>query len=264
MHVGEPPELLGERRLRRPRRAPERALPSAVRRSLQRAVELLADRARAPRPTSSWSAENAIEHAEQPLDHALVDLAREVDALLQLLGELLVARRDPRVRGERRDLADRPQQVALAVGQRRVARAVGEDHAGPAPAGGDRRAHEQPVAQQRAVALGQLERRGSRATSSTRSSTSACARDRRGLDGEVHAGEGVERQVVRARRAHAPLRLVVAEDAPRAPSTSASTPPRTAGRRTPRTSRPPRRARAGRRTSPARRSGRPERGRRRA
>ena len=61
-------------------------------------------------------------HAEQPLDDALVDLAREVDALLQLRARWPACWSRARAqRGERGDLAERPQQVALGVAQRRAA-----------------------------------------------------------------------------------------------------------------------------------------------
>ncbi len=50
-----------------------------------------------------------------------MDLAREVDPLLELVGVLGLGGDDPRHRGERRRLAERPQQVPLGVVERRRA-----------------------------------------------------------------------------------------------------------------------------------------------
>ena len=115
--------------------------------------------------------------AEQALDHALVDLAREVDPLLELARGLGLGGDDPRHRGQRRRLAERPQQVALGVVERRLGQQpVGEDHADRAPGGA-------PSARRRAApARGtapRTRREPGRATSptisTTRSSRSACA-----------------------------------------------------------------------------------------
>jgi hypothetical protein len=71
--------------------------------------------------------------SEQPLDHPLVQLARQVDARREQAGAALLAGRDPHARRERRGLAERPQVVALGVRELEAgAAAVGEDHAEPA------------------------------------------------------------------------------------------------------------------------------------
>ena len=68
--------------------------------------------------------------AEQALHDAVVDVAGEVDALLEGARPLLLERRDPRAGGERRDLAQRPQPVGGVVGERGVpGAALREDHA---------------------------------------------------------------------------------------------------------------------------------------
>ena len=99
----------------------------------------LAQRAR----TSSRQVAGAVEHhrdPEQPLDHALVHLAREVDPLPQLARGLRLRGDVARDRGQRRRLAERPQQVALGGVERRlVEAALGDDHADGAP-GRDHRA----------------------------------------------------------------------------------------------------------------------------
>ena len=79
--------------------------------------------------------------AEQPLDDPLVDLPREVEPLLQLVGVLLLERRHPGHRRERRDLPEDPQQLPLGI-VHRLGRPppIGEDHAHPVPAGAHRRA----------------------------------------------------------------------------------------------------------------------------
>ena len=82
-------------------------------------------------------------HPEQALQHALVDLAREVEPLAEPARALLLAGGVARGGDERRGLAERPQQVALAVGELEpAAAAVGADHAVGAAAGAQRRAHE--------------------------------------------------------------------------------------------------------------------------
>ena len=85
---------------------------SASRRSASAACISSAQRRRA----SSLSAVLRAEHerdAEQPLHHALVQLAREVDARLEQPRAALLARGDPDARRERGGLAERPQVVAL-------------------------------------------------------------------------------------------------------------------------------------------------------
>jgi len=86
--------------------------------------------------------------SEEPLDDAFVDLAREVDALLELARLLLLAGGDAGHRGERGGLAQDPQEVALGVAHRLGgAAAVGEDHPDPAPASAHRRADDRRAAQ---------------------------------------------------------------------------------------------------------------------
>ena len=93
--------------------------------------------------------------AEQPLHHALVQLAGEVDARLEQARAALLARRDADARRQRGGLAERPHRVALVVGELEAgAAAVGEDHAEPAAAGGHRRAGERLDAAEARVALG--------------------------------------------------------------------------------------------------------------
>ena len=122
-----------------------RARAGAAARGAGRAARPAARRrcARAPRRDELRLDRERQLHAEQPLDHALVDLAREVDALLQL----------PRALPAGRSRRGRPSASAAilpsvhsrwrspsASGWRR--RAVAQDHAAPAPGGGDRDADE--------------------------------------------------------------------------------------------------------------------------
>ena len=66
---------------------------------------------------------------EQALEHALVDLAREVEPLAERASALLLAGHVARGRHQRGGLAERPQQVALAVGElESPAAAIGADH----------------------------------------------------------------------------------------------------------------------------------------
>ena len=82
-------------------------------------------------------------HAEQPVHHALVHLARELDALVEAPRALLLASGDARARREGGELAERPHGVALVVGElEAAASAVGEDHPEPAVGSGQRRAGE--------------------------------------------------------------------------------------------------------------------------
>ena len=112
--------------------------------------------------------------AEQPLDDALVDLAREVDALLQLARALALERRVARGLGQRGRLAERPQQVALAVGERRGAgagrRGSRRSSARP-PRAGSRRASSRRAG--RGSARAPRAATASASISITRSSTSA-------------------------------------------------------------------------------------------
>ena len=76
-----------------------------------------------------------------------MDVAREVDAVLELAGALAVEGRDPRHRRERERLAQRPQQVPARVVERRdLRRRLDEHHARPAVGGGDRDVDERAVA----------------------------------------------------------------------------------------------------------------------
>ena len=90
--------------------------------------------------------------------------------------------------------------------------AVGEDHAAPAAAGRQRAADERRAVEQVAEALGHLARDRLGVHLDHAVLDERLARDRRRLDGHVRVGEAVEVEPVRARRAHAPARLVVAED----------------------------------------------------
>ena len=158
---------------------------------------------------------HAAEHeldAEQALDDRLVDLAREVHALLQLAGLGLLVGGLAGEGGERGGLAERPQQVTLGVPQRRAVRpAVGEDHAQPAAGGGHRRAHERRLADQGLVLLRDaLDHRARELHHAVLDQ--ALARDRHGLDRHLRVGEELERDAEAAGRADAPPCAVVAED----------------------------------------------------
>jgi hypothetical protein len=118
----------------------------------------------------------------------------------------------PRVRGERGDLAQSPQRLALAVAQRRAARsAIGQDHPEPAPGGRHRRADERRLAQQVAVLLRHL-RRVVVADLDDAVLLERLARDRRRLHGQVRVLEDLELDPVGAGGVHAPAGVVVAED----------------------------------------------------
>ena len=148
-------DLLGERRAGRGRGAAERALHRGAQ-VAERLLDLLG--AAPPRLLVEGLVAGERERdAEQALDDALVDLAGEVDALLERDGALVLARRRARHRRQRRHLAEDPQHLALGGGQRRaVAAAVAEDRAEPAPARGDRRADDGARLQALDVAGGEL------------------------------------------------------------------------------------------------------------
>ena len=148
--------------------------------------------------------------AEQPLHHALVELARQVDARLEQAGSALLARRDAHARGERRGLAERPHGVTLVVGELEAgAAAVGEDHAEPAAAGRHRHAGERRHAAEVRVALGhpalEVARDLHHAVLGERD-----LRDRRLLERAVHLCEQVRLETVAAHR-HDKLAGVVVE-----------------------------------------------------
>ena len=197
--------VLGLRRLAR-----QRALQGAAQVE-QRGLQLGRDPLARGRAQLDLAGEHELD-PEQALDHGLVHLAREVHPLLQLAGLGLLVGRQAREGGERGGLAQRPQQVALGVAQRRaVGPAVGEDHAEPAAGGGHRRAHERRLADQVLElvrhALGHRARDLDHAVLDER-----LARHRHGLDGHLGVGEDLERDPVRAGGADAPARAVVAED----------------------------------------------------
>jgi hypothetical protein len=152
-------------------------------------------------------------HAEQPLDHSLVDLACEVDPLLELVGLLELGREDARDRGQRRGLSERPQERPVGFLQRRARhQAVGEDHADRAAARRHRRAY-QPgrLGDHRRVLVGHLA-----AEIADRLDDPVLPerprRDRRRLDRHVLVGKARDVEHVGPRRAHAPAGRVVAED----------------------------------------------------
>ena len=68
-------------------------------------------------------------YPEQALDHALMDVASQVDALLELARPLALGRHRARDRGQRRGLAQRPEKVPLGIVERRLGQQpVGEDN----------------------------------------------------------------------------------------------------------------------------------------
>ena len=79
--------------------------------------------------------------AEQPLHHPVVDLAGELDPLVELARALVLAGGPLDARRERGEAAEREHRLALLGGElEAAAAAVGEDHPEPAAAGRDRRA----------------------------------------------------------------------------------------------------------------------------
>ena len=127
--------------------AAERALERAAQVE-QRGLQLGADALAGGRAELGLAGEHELD-AEQALDHRLVHLAREVHPLLQLAGLRLLVGGQAGEGGQRGGLAERPQQVALGVAQRRAVRAaVGQDHAQPAAGGGHRRADQRRLADQ--------------------------------------------------------------------------------------------------------------------
>ncbi len=231
----------------------ERALERAAQVE-ERGLQLRAD------PLARGGAELGLagEHeldAEQALDHRLVHLAREVHPLLQLAGLGLLVGRQAREGGERGGLAERPQQVALGVAQRRAVRAaVGEDHAEPAAGGGHRRADERRLADQ----VAELGRHalGRRAGDLDHAVLDAASRARPGRS-RPSPGRRRRRRAgcrTRPRRGRGGARRRSGRSR-RGPCPRAGRSPRTGGCRRRRWTGRPRRARAARRTSRARRCG---------
>ena len=81
--------------------------------------------------------------AEEPLHHPLVDLAGELDPLVELARALVLAGGPLDAGGERREPPEREHRLALLGRElESPAALVGEDHPEPAAAGGDRAADE--------------------------------------------------------------------------------------------------------------------------
>ena len=165
--------------------------------------------------------------------------------------------RDARERGERGGLAERPQQVALLVGERPGLARVRQDHAEPAPRGRERRADEVGLAHAARGTPPGPRRRCRRVDLDDAVLLQRLARDGRGLDGDLRVRERVDVDPVGARGAHAPARPRRSGRSPRGPSRSARRSPRRAGCRRRRRTRRPRPATAARRTCRARRCARP-------
>ena len=211
MHAGKPLHLLPQRRLRRPWCAPQRTLegaPQVRERKLRLACAALAGQRR-----EIALAVQRHRDAEQPLDHALVDLPRQIDPLLELHRLLGLGRDDPRHRRQRRRLAQRPEQVLLGVIKRRCRhQPVGEDHADRAAGRGHRHAEQAYRLLEIGLVLdGELPADVARYFDDGVSAERA-RRDRCRLDRHVRADERREVEPVRAGRPHPPASRVVAED----------------------------------------------------
>ena len=114
----QPLDLLQQRGLRLGGGAAERALQRAAQ-VLQRGLQLRADALARGGAELGLAGEHELD-AEQALDHRLVDLAREVHPLLQLARLGLLVRGQAGEGGQRGGLAERVEQVALGVAQRRA------------------------------------------------------------------------------------------------------------------------------------------------
>ena len=236
-------ERLERRAARRPLRCPARAR-SRARVGLAQPLDLLLQRRRPSRATMRPSgrcsarrrsrspacsstghalarlarqrrvARDDEQHAEQPLDHALVHLAREVDPLLQL------ARAAPA--GTSRGAPPRRAPTVLPSVHSRLRSSSESGRRGrrsaritplqrpPAESGTQTSVG---VVEQVAEALGHLARDRLGVHLDHAVLDERLARDRRRLDGDVRAARsGVEVDAEGARRAHAAARLVVAED----------------------------------------------------
>ena len=151
--------------------------------------------------------------AEQPLNHALVDLAGQVDSVLELVGLLRLRGDDPRHGRQRRGLPQRPQQVDLGVVERwRREQTIGQDHADSPPRRHHRSAHEphglgEELEVVRGDLVGEVALDLDDAVLGQRASG-----ELRGLDCHVGGGELLDSEAVGARRAHPPRCPVVAED----------------------------------------------------
>ena len=129
VHARQALDLGHERRLGRARGAAERALNRRAQIG-QRLLHL----GRAAQAGLGGQVALAVERhrdPEQPLDHALVDLAGQVDPLLELARPLALGGHHARHRGERRRLAERPQQVPLGIVQRRLRQQRGRRRSPP-------------------------------------------------------------------------------------------------------------------------------------
>ena len=211
MDPRQPFDLGQERRLRVARPATERALE----RRAQVGQSNLSLR-RAPLARRRGQIAIAVQRhrdAEQALDHALVNLAREIDPVLELVCFLSLIGHDSRHRHERGRFAQRPQQIALGVVDRwRRHQPVGEDHADRAAGRGHRSADEpHRLGEQLRVfgrkLVGHVANRLDHPILGQRLN-----RHRRGLDRDVGFGELFDLERLRARGANATRRAVVAED----------------------------------------------------
>ena len=197
--VAQARDLLGERRLGRGGGAAERPLHRRAQ-VAERRLHLLGA-APARLLVKRLVAGERERDAEEALHDALVDLAREVDALLERDRALVLAGRGARHRRERRHLAEDPEHLALGRGERRsLAAAVAEDRAHPASARRHRR-DRRPCAP-RAARRSRREacRSRSSALSSTRSCSSASRASAARLQREEVAGEQREVDAEAARR----------------------------------------------------------------
>jgi hypothetical protein len=150
--------------------------------------------------------------SEQALHDALVDLPREVDALLQLAALLVVGGDLAGDGGHRDGLAERPQQVSLVlVHLRQVGLALGEHHPDVAPGGGHRRAEDAHALQQLAHGGRHLEVGGSHHFEDLVLGE-RLARDGDGVDRHEQVGERLQLDAVRTDGTHAPAHAVVADE----------------------------------------------------
>ena len=114
------------------------------------------------------------DEAEQALHHAIVDLAGQLDPLVQLAGSLVLAGRALDARRERREAPQGQHRLALLLAQLEPpAAAVGEDHSEPAPARRDRAAGQRRDPGEAARSGPATRRSRSSEASTTRSSASA-------------------------------------------------------------------------------------------
>ena len=210
MFVSQPSDLFAQRRLRLWQRAAKRPLNRAAKLA-ERLLQLLGTAA--PRLLVERLVTGERERdAEQTLDDALVQLARQVDPRLELCCTLVLARRGSRHRGQGGHLPEDPENLTLGVGELRlVAAAVGEDHAHPPATRGDRGADDRARLQPFDVlsrkfafeVAGELEHAVLRERPH---------RERRGLRREVEVREQVHVDAVAAGGIDAPASGVVAED----------------------------------------------------